>query len=321
MFTKVTEEAIGAYQQGALSKLDALVGNNGCEVHSFTLLTFAKSEELQQECSDVATKLSSLQQLDISTKMRYLIQSRLLTVTKRCVYNDAGFGTAAYEQLETDAGSLRKISRLKIEDHILSELVLLTQVAMAESSISFTSAAVTDSFVRSMLSGENLFSYGPTYVSKFTNVRRVCTPKLYSSAYYNTKALLGLIKETNSPLVLKKIAKKDEAGFSVIFDGNFQLIKRVGVDPKTPVVVCMGYFSHDRLTELEEHGVDKVILAATALEDQFVPNHAELFQLASPEAQRELELQAELAMVHSFQKLLYVDHFYASTLEMENVDE
>lgn len=334
LFAKVTLEAVTLYERGGYAQLDALVGNNGCEVHSFVLLSFAHNVEFKKECQAMHATAEAilalvqerkqhkrqksrlydqlLGQFFCSVKMQFLVQSRLLTITKKVAYDEEKFGTSGYELLETNVTELRKVCRLKsVDDSLLLQIVFQAQTALSKSSIAFVAAHFQEgSFLRQMLSGSSLFLYEATYFSHYQNRKKSSAPKTYSSSYYNTKALFELLRETKTPLVVKKIAKVGEPAVSTTYICFQRFAGKLA--PGQAVVDCMAYYEQEALEEIELYGIDKVILSLTALEDQFVPGHPELFSLQEPQAVRELEEEAVFAKERNLQKLIYVDHFYLS---------
>ena len=67
--------------------------------------------------------------------MKYLIQSRLLTVTKEFVYDPARYDARDYEGLKTVPGRLRKVMKMSVDDTVLKRIVSLIQSTMSLSCI------------------------------------------------------------------------------------------------------------------------------------------------------------------------------------------
>lgn len=199
LLVKVTLEAVNIYETKKLAHLDALIGNYGCEVHTFNIYSLIHSTELTVECHSMKTTCAEIvnwvrrrqstrnpksrdQQFGplnqvynnlqgmstISDRMMYLIQSRFLTITKEYTYDNDKFDERDYEGFWTRPENLRKLVRLSVDDTLLDSIVSKIKSSMSKSSILFLRARldmmmITDgeegTLVKKMMSDEYLCSY------------------------------------------------------------------------------------------------------------------------------------------------------------------
>lgn len=335
LLVRITLEAIDIYERGEFSKLDALVGNYGCESHTFNILSLELTDECQSlratcakimECMEgrrfIKGKARNLEgfktQLEtmcsISERMKYLIQSRLLTITKTTSYDDSKFATREYEVLKTDCSKLARGLNPKVEQ-LLKPIVSLVQINMSESSILFmrnrlNELALSDELLLKMMAEDNICRYNS---------------KAFSCCYYNTKALLHLIAEMKAPLIVKKMTKVNEPALEFAFKstgvfGQFELMTE-DCPPNTPSVTCVGYFPDDLspeewLEKVHQYGLGNLILASGAQGPMYVPSRQNYFPIPLKEAEEEIlgqiEKAKELECVFMDHSIFDVDHFYCS---------
>lgn len=377
LLVTVTLQAITHYEDGTFAHLDALVGNYGCEVHTFNLLALAHSPELREECRTMKLTCRSITQwitnrqavlspiekarlygrLDqvytrlesesmISLKMKYLILSRLLTVTKEFDYDITRFADREYENLRTETIRLRRICQpLCIQDLVLKTIVATAQTCMSQSSIvllraQFEQMALANSveglLVKKMMSEDNL------YILKQDHTRRgkmnlECT-KTYSCSYYNTKAVLLLLAELQAPFTIKKMTKVGEhLEPTKVFD--FRATTEIGTfveidhcEPNTLAMVCLAYLpdvsDQEWLHKVRTYGLGNMILAAASQGSQYVPKTAEdKYPIRERDAQQEINEQRERAKavecVWKDKSIFDLDHFYCTPwrLRAENIGE
>lgn len=367
MLVKVTLESIEIFESTRFIHLDALVGNYGCETHAFNMLSLTQCTELPAECQAVKESCQKItqciherqaiknnkmrvpldqfyQQIEgmslISVKMKYLVQSRLLTITKTAIYDEAKYATRDYEALRTTPDNIRKAIKLSIGAPLLNEIVSLAQAQMSMSSIQFMRSRLNEliiaqdgegQLVRQMLAPENICTYSP-YVS--VTLSKKIYPKMYSCCYYNTKALLLLLAESGAPLVVKKMTKIEEppeyhAFHSCHAFGQFQLVTMEEV-LATPVIVCTAYFpdhisSEEWLAKVKDYGLGNLILASAAQGSQYVPGESDRFPIPVADAKAEISMQAEVK-AKAFECIMMqnsifdLDHFYCSSFEMINTN-
>ncbi len=332
MLAKVSLEAIQLYENLQLGHLDALVGNYGCEVHAFNMLSLAHPRELEEECKSLKstchrieewlrqsqsinevwifdqayTKLEAMAR--ISPGMMYLIKSRMLTITKEFKHDAAKFDTREYEDLNTKQNKLRNLIQdpgLSISKAQAKKIVSIAQSSMSESSIQLMRAKLEqlmvangkeDTVLRAMMLPENL-----------------CPPsqdngkKTYSCAYYNTKALLMLLATLKASLIVKKMTKMNEPvqHFDFKSCGEFGKFQEMTTDEikkypdKDPVIVCQAYIPDkisrsEWLRKVNEYGLGNMILAGAAQGDQYVPRKPEFFPIPLTEAADEIKYQSEV---------------------------
>lgn len=335
LLVKVTLEAIDIYENGQFSQLDALVGNYGCETHTFNILSLELKEECQSlrvtcskimECIEgrrlIRGKLRKLPAFKteletmclISERMKYLIQSRLLTITKTTSYDDSKYAEREYEILKTDASKLAKGLNPKVEKQ-LKTIVSLVQSSMSESSIIFmrnrlNELILSEEIDRKMMAEDNICRYNS---------------KAFSCCYYNTKALLHLIAELKTPVIVKKMTKINEpeqfhAFKSTGVFGQFELMTE-DCPPNTPVVTCVAYLPdhlsrEEWLKKVQQYGLGNLILATGAQGPQYVPGRPHHFQIPLKEAEGEIADQIakakEMECVFMDNSIIDVDHFYCS---------
>lgn len=323
MLAKVTLQAFDAYNKGTYEELDALIGNSGCETHAFNILSLAHSQGLQAEIDemhgkfkgileDTVTKMRSkssisyaefyneMQQIRVSEQMLYLIYSRLLTITK----TPDGEKTDANLIISKLGRDLNKLSSL------LNKIVLAAQVQMSRLSIAMMAAklnesSLADRLVIKMLSKECLFEYTPVANKP---------AKLYSSCYYNTKAILLLATELNTPLVFKRMTKKVDKLKTLLFRptgtiGKFEILERAA--HATPVIVCDVVLPEDDSWTKEAERLGEMILIDASHEGQYLPAKPEI-KVADQEALHEIETD------HRKTAPFHIDHFYCTTWRVIN---
>jgi hypothetical protein len=363
MYVKLTEEAIQIYQEGQFSELDALVGNYGCEVHAFNILALAHSEKLQAECNEMIATCKKItvwiderhtifnrkkwrehipleqfyrtleERVQISTKMKFLVLSRLLTVTRKVQFDEAKFDEREYENFVTQSKNLRRLGKLKVQcknDCIFNEIVSITQTFMSENSIFFMKVKLNNLILAQGTEGK--------LVQKMMNEENLCIfaqgkyrPKTYSCAYYNAKALLLLIAELKTPLIIKKMTIDGEPTELFYFKslgvlGEFEVMTQEEValcDPKTPAIMCKAYLPKEMtreewLNRVKMLGLGKLILASASQESQYVPNKPEVFPIRDLEACLEIQWQSkvkanELGCIRGISSNFDLDHFYCTT--------
>lgn len=336
LFVKVTQQTLDICEKGQFADLDALVGNYGCETHTFNLLSAVNSKEIQEECKTLretckkimecienrrlikgkknlnAFKSEIFNMCSISERMKYLIQSRLLTITKTTSYDVTKYGTAGYEILKTVPSNLAKISKLGSKtENLLNTIVPLTQSCMSESSIIFMRKRLNElliaqgdegQLVKDMMSENNICRYAS---------------KAYSCCYYNSKALLMLMAELKSPLIIKKMGKIGDPVETHAFKstgalGQFEQLSQKEIDnypSSTPAVVCAAYLPNDWLERVQKYGLGYFILATGAEGPQYVPSQKNLFPIPLKEA--ELEISNQIKNAQGLDDIC-IDHFYAA---------
>jgi hypothetical protein len=374
MLVALTLESIKKYKNSDYAQLDAHIGNNGCEVQAFNILTLAHSNELKTECEEMLNscekiskwiknrqsskpkeriaKFGSLDQVyetiqemsKISPKMMYLIQSHLLTIIKEYEHDEDKFETREYEKINTTPGKLRKvyndIGKGNV-DNVLNTIISVAQSKLSLSSILFMRAELNKLplasgedalLIKKMLSDENLLEYTEKRHQVYTkkNKDKIYLPKTYSSNYYNAKALLLLLAELKSPLIIKKMTKdKDKptqhfADFkpSGVF-GQFEEMSPEEIEKfpaETPVIVCLAYLpdnmSKDEwLKKVASHGLGNMILANLSHGGQYIQQKPEL-AINDEEALQEIKQtkikSKEMECIWAKASILDVDHFYCS---------
>lgn len=314
MLAKVSLEAINFYNTGAYKELDALIGNSGCETHAFNMLCLAHSEELQAEIKVMQGKCQSIldktvekirnkriisdpqfseevQQVVVSEKMVYLIQARLLTITKKDEVTDANM---IVSKIGRDLHGIVKV---------INKIVVAAQVHMSELSIALMAAkldeiSLADRLVKVMLSEVNLRLF-------------TANKKFYSCCFYNTKAVLLLAAKLKTPLVFKRMAKEVNELKTLIFKptemvGKFEVVG--AVEPRAPVIVCdVELPDNDRWIDNVEK-LEEMILIDASKVDQYVRNHPEI-EVTEPEAIEEIQSAKEKTAP------FHIDHFYCTTWE------
>lgn len=328
-------EAIDMLEKGNLIQLDAHAGNYGCEAHSFRLLHLARSKELRLECTTLRIQCESIlaaiknphlqfkelfdshiARLTVTPEMGYLMQARLLTITKKmCV------GSDGYETEKTVPARLRTLAST-VNKHCLSEIVSFAQESLSRSSIQFLGEQVSryasvggeeKRIVCRMFEQPNLVLYSG----------RKEDPRLktFSCAFFTVKAVLLHIKEAKTAVVIKPLNRAgEEPSPGLLFRASgSHLMPCGGTEPREPVIVCEGITSL-KLAELAEkinhYGLEKILLANAALGEQYVPNHAE-FQVNDPQAKAEIVSWRHNA--EELQKVFNFVHMYCSTREKEAV--
>lgn len=279
MLAQVTLESIEKYKNSEYAQLDALVGNNGCEVQAFNILSLAYSAELKKECTEMKTTCQKILEwirhrqsiqnpkkreaecgpLDqvytkiqgmssISPEMMYLIQSRLLTVVKDYKYDETKYDTRKYESFETKPEYLRNlIKKTTLKDPVLNRIVSVVQSEMSLSSILFMRAKLDQLAIANEKEGrlvKKMMSLVCTYTED-----DIYPPKRYSCGYYNAKAVLLLLAELKAPLIVKKLTKMGAKlkHFAFKCSGEFGQFKEMSKTEKkqcaaeTPVIVCLAY--------------------------------------------------------------------------------
>lgn len=376
MLMNVTLDTIALYKKNAYAHLDALVGNYGCEVHAFNILALAHSKDLEEECLTMQTTCEEIQRLirkrralsnttketspfefyiqlqeesKLSQRMMYLIQSRLLTLTKTFKHDATQYDQRDYERLITVPNKLRKMCKLGVQDSVLNAIVSAAQTNMSHSSILFMRETLHKLIIangdeglllKKMMSDENIFSYAPgsEFGKGCKDNSKGC--KTYSCSYYNTKAVLMLLAELHAPLIIKKMTKIGEPVKHFAFKscgefGKFELMTQEEIadcTPKTPVIVCVAYLpdgmsDKEWLSKVEEYGLGNMILANASQESQYVPHHPDLFPVKEPEAAEEIKFQSEVKAQEiecvRMKGIFDLDHFYCSSWEHrgENIGE
>lgn len=367
LLVKVTLEAVTFYENGEYWQLDALVGNYGCEVHAFNILAFAHSEELKEECKTMPSLCQKITQCIltrkllknhekcdlyqfyeelqgisiISQKMKYLVQSRLLTITKKVLYDAKKFDSREYEGFITVSNNLRKGIKLAVQDTVLNEIVSIAQSNMSLSSIHFMRVELDKliiangeegSLVKMMTQPENLCTYTPamTPLQAYGKAKKNKGTKTFSCCYYNTKAVLMLLAELKAPLIIKKMTKEGEAVQYFAFKPcgglwQFEEMSHAEIDsylPGAPVIVCVAYLpdqmsNEEWLIKVREYGLGNMIMANASQESQYIPKMPEVFPIPLAEAEVEINFQSNvkaqaLECVRMKRSILDLDHFYCS---------
>jgi hypothetical protein len=331
LLVKVTQQAIDSYENGQFSNLDALVGNYGCETHAFNVLSLASSEEIKEECKDlratcdkiwkyvegreaIKAKLrkladfqSEIQEIcSISERMKYLIQSRLLTITKMTQYDERGYPT----QDITQYTHLAKGVNVNVQK-LLKPIGELAKRSMSENSIVF---------MRKRL-GELGIAQGEEVVQKMMAEENIHwhDSKAHSCCYYNTKALLLLLAELKAPLIIKKMTKKEQPSQFYVFRstgefGKFELMTDI-CHPNTPVVTCAAFLPDDLspeewLEKVHHYGLGNLILAGGAEGPKYFPKEIDGLKIPLKEAEEEILFQRDKGK--EMEGVLKLEHFYCS---------
>ena len=150
-------EAIHHFEKGELSHFDAHIGNYGCEANAFRLLHATRSKDLLEECGKLQAifqvildaiqgRKSDKQQAKIpfkafvranmgsitfSPEMGYLLQARLLTITKQMLHDKDG-----YETERTEHFLLKRLAE-EIDDQFRACMVAYLQEQLSRSIIHF----------------------------------------------------------------------------------------------------------------------------------------------------------------------------------------
>lgn len=314
MLAKVSIKAFDCYSTGNFHELDALIGNNGCESHAFNILVLAHSETLQEEIEQLQANIAAIrdrtlnkrvldseltqdaQNIMVSQQMSYLIQSHLLTITKRV---SKGVET-------TDSNLVVKVlgRSLSAVQPAIHKIVMATQVAMSHLSIQLMRVALgqiplTERLVHIIMN--NLEEYSP---------KEGITPKVYSSCYYNTKAILHLSVTFQAPLVFKSMTEKSQ---KILFmpTGILGIFNAVDwVEPMNLVILCDAKLPEDNSWIHPALNLGEMLLIDAAHEkSQYVANHPDIV-VSDPEALAEIQA-AKLQAVP-----FHVDHFYCTTWGM-----
>lgn len=352
MLLAITVDAFQSYQKSEYQKFDAHIGNYGCEVQAFNVLYLAHSEKLQNGYGAMAATTEKIQKMvnaqqdpeqripfdqwkesllgvKISKQMQYLIQSRLLTITKEPVYDPAKFDSRQYEKLKTVTTNLRSYSE-SVTRTLMDHMVFIAQQKMSELSISFIGAKLEElsasfgeegGLVRKMMRKENLHT---PPIDKKSNVSKY--PKTFSCGYFNTKALLLLVENLNTPLIIKKLVRSSEIPetFAAFMQkgtsGAFEEIRLDELTPGMPVMVCTAYLP-DNIGRQEwsenvaKHGLKAMLLADASQEDHYVHGDGKLVvqdKVAFAEIASWAERAKDLDCDRAIGSLLHIDHFYCS---------
>lgn len=307
MLAKVTLQAFSAYNNGSFHELDALVGNNGCESHAFNILVLAHSQDLQNEIRILqptieaignrilgkktvgAPSIDDIEGIMVSKNMSYLIQSRMLTITK------------AGEKTNPHLLAGRALNKLQSE---VGKIVMASQVAMSRLSFELLHAQLEQ-----MHLGSGLVHQIMDDLKEFTPILGR-DPKVYSSCYFTTKAVVLLSATLQAPLVLKSMTKEKGQEETVLFtptETQGVYVVQETVDPKRPVILCDTLMSADLSWIRNEVNLGELLLIDAAHEEcQFVPRHPEIV-ISDPEALTELlAAKPKTAPFH-------IDHFYCTT--------
>lgn len=322
-------EAIDLLEKGNLLQLDAHAGNYGCEAHSFRLLHLARSRELKLECAALRPKCeeilaakefyeSTVSKLTVSPEMGYLLQARVLTITKKMCVSEG------YETEKTVPARLRALAST-LNKHCLAEIVSFTQEALSRNSIAFLGAEAPRC---TSVEGDEkrLISrmFEPANLVLYSGRKEELRLKTFSCSFFTVKAVLLHLKESGTPVIVKPLNKVGEApspGLLFRSSGGCLVPSHEKLDPAAPVIVCEGITTHT-LAELAEkinpYGLEKILLANAALGEQYVPNHAE-FPVKDADAEKEIAVWRRVAAEHDLQKLFNFVHMYCNTLGKEVV--
>jgi hypothetical protein len=333
IFIKGTSEAIQIFQKRQYLKLDALVGNCGCQHHALKLLCMTQSEPLQQECNglkDDCTKITrdiiqyksvinsgnskaeskllpitqffneKIAAIKISEEMQYLIRSHLLTVTKNMKRTPDGF--------ETEVTEPARLSRLSkgIKGALLQKIVAFTQVKMAQIAIEFNRREAKKIFsiealelnvLERMLGEDNVYHY---------SAKDGFEKKAYAHQYFTIKTLLLRLREMQTVICLRRMARENEKMLPIFYrsvtpEGPFQRLtddESAELDKNLPAMVIEGYIPDAMSKEtfaqkLDQHGLYEVMLASISQFPQYIAGKPEWDILKDPEAAKEFALQRD----------------------------
>lgn len=352
MLLAVSDEAIKHFEKGEYKELDALVGNYGCEVHAFNILSLSHSMTLKQECLEMVETSKSIhqwvasqhdfpkkefekiiQEKVISEEMLYLIQSRLLTITKEVTYDGTKHKTRDCEKLRTVYRKLKSFDE-SLSNNILDKTVNIAQQNMSKLSIAFAAAKLEElkvaaekdeEVVKRMMHETNLRTYpSKEFKTKSSSDKY---PKTYSCGYYNTKALLLLIAELKSPLIIKQMIEMPVPKTFAVFKSNGKfgefdvMTDPIECPPWSPVIVCTTYLPDDVdkekwLETVAHHGLGNMILADASQENHYIHGLSDI-KVSDSEAEQEILEQViragKIGCDRTNNPLLQIDHFYCST--------
>ncbi len=303
MLVKITEETFFFYEKGLFKELDALIGNNGCETHAFNVLSLAHSEELKEECTKMVKTCErikrcvskekkkineQMKEITLSKEMLYLIQSRLLTITKIEVMDGEDKTKSISLQSKMNVSAIKLFKPEKLSG-TLKKIVETAQSRMSELSIALMTAKLetlrgNDGIIKRMIGKEeNLYRHSS---------KKDVPSKLYSCSYYNTKALLLLAIELKTPLLIKAIPEKGQNEQIYIFKpteefGKFEVIDELEVG--AVVIVCVAKLQEDDgWLKQKDMFLDFVLADAATQASQFIPSHPEM-KVKDDEAQDEIQ--------------------------------
>lgn len=343
MLAQVTLQAIESYQTGMYGTIDALIGNWGCETHAFNILSLSHSNELRDECNGMRSACARImdwvsnnpfplneiytrvkQMYEISHEMSYLIQSRILTISKVSILNEAKFGTSLYETQKTVPSELMRAFGLKehgVKYPVLHPILSIMQSKMSEISIIYMTLKLNQLGTVDQHNGEVVKRMSRDSAHKHGTY----FPKTYSCCYYNAKALLLLIAELRTPLVIKRVSRPGEPKILFLFKpklefGQFEVMSEDEIRSDTPLIVCASFLSESMplevwLRKVLRYGLGNMILSYSAQGDQFVPEN-ENYIVTDQEALVEMAAQKEKAERIECvlnRGIISLDHFYCST--------
>lgn len=365
----ITAEALEAYIKGKWIDLDPLVGDFGCELHTIKNLRLCMSTTLRAEVNALSIKVKPLltelgtlctssksqrpgQEPNvlgffndkvggvlISDKMAHLLRVRLLTITKK----DLGeTEETRCELLGRLAGNVSADTHKELVEDAQGLVCRASRAHVQEESTQFKALPKDELALLQKMLGVHrpvcTHYVKPNRTKRFGEGNAVVLipqhhQKLIGLFFYQIKALMTVLKETQTLIAVKKMVTKGEETFALYYRANplgkFEAVRdeEYGkMQPNTPMVVLEGHVASDLTREqfaqkVDKIGIENLMLANASQGPQIGYKdgvETTLDDVPDAAARAEIERFQKLAQEHACEKgknpFFMVDHAYLNTV-------
>jgi hypothetical protein len=352
LLVNLVRNTIICLKQHKIRALDANPADRQCQLRAIILRSLTADQEMMQEAlalekvaNTAAKQLHARHQtkrrvhrepveiffennisakLQVSRKMLYLLDCRLMTLTKiKDHVEDNGIVVT-----KTSISPLSKLAKKGIEDIAKEQRGLMLGIAAAR--LSATSIQLYQELCSQL-------TVSPVMSRMMLQVRQGKTyrdhpPKSFGCQFYEVQAVLMHLKQQKAIIAIKTVVTEGNPCHLMFQSTNeheeFTFLKKEttkGLPLETRIVVFEGVIGSDTQTflkKVQEVGLSRMILACAAQEEPF-EHGSTLETVTDPEAHAEIVACRKDAERIGCQKekdpVLLLDHVFCNSLKEENV--